>query len=305
MGEMTLYKTDPSVEAILQEELAREARALSGVAPVISHMLAGERQALVSDAIVARLQGMLNSLGSQLLNLDRQTAQSNGLFDAIVEALVQEGALLDHLYAVAVEGQLSERFAQKWSIDPVLSPLLQELIASDNSGIAELAMSSLAAQSRFLQSQRRMQHPVSELPSDLFAKALRALERVAPDEAAKATTALKASFDEGAGRLGLLSRLVSSMHGGAVAALELEHAGLSLFSSALASLTKQSREHAVLSCHENQSARLALGLRAAGMSEDFINRQFALVGPEQFAKDQLSRLSQDRAREILSAGGSL
>ena len=310
MGELTMDRTETtSVEAILRDELARGNRALSGVAPVISHLLESSGQSLVSDAIIARLRGMLSDLARQLLAAGHAPGERQRPEDAAVDDLADElasdGALLNHLHALAMESVLTDRLQQRSSIDPVLSPLLQELIASDQPGVAELAMSTLAAQSRFVQAQRRMGMPLEELPADLFVAVLKRFQSrgAGSDKVAISETirGLKEGFDEGAGRLGLLARLVSSMRGGAIAALELEHAGLALFASGLAALTRQTRDLAIIACHQKQAARLALSLRAAGLSGDAIERQFLLMEPSQMVPREIAALSPERAHAVLHA----
>ncbi len=296
-----------AIEAILRDELVRGDLALSGVAPVLAHMLAGSGGSLVSEAIVARLRGMLGHLSHQLLASKSDNYSSRDA-DRLTDFLVSDGAILSHCYAIAMEGHLSERLERKTGIDQVLTPLMQELIASTSSEVAELAMKALAAQSRFVQSQKRMDMPIGELPADVFQILLRLWEQSpsnsADDDAKTALKAslakLKADYDEGATRTGLLARLVSAMRGGARAALSLEHAGLALFATALNALTKQPRELAILSCHERQSARLALSLRAAGMIESEIEQQFALLHPEQQLPGGFDDLLPDRAQTLIS-----
>ncbi len=313
MGDMSIDRTDTtSVEAILRDELARGNRALSGVAPVISHMLASSGHALVSDAIVARLRGMLMDLACQLIaasmsKADGQTGDiDEAVIDQVADHLAGDSDVLGHLYALAMEGHLTERLEQRSSVDPVLSPLLQELIASDQAAIAELAMTTLAAQSRFTQSQRRMELPLGELPSDLFVAVVKRFKKAAHaddrDRVSQAMKDLKNQYDEGTGRLGLLARLVSSMRGGAVAALELDHAGLALFVSGISALTRQPRDLAVLACHERQAARLALSLRAGGLNPEAIERQFLLIEPSEMLPSGIAAMSPERARDLL--GGS-
>ncbi len=293
------------VEAILREELARETRALGSVVPVLRHLLASEGQRLVSDAILARVRGMLSDLAAQLIAAAagrdpalRLSADSDlPARDALAEVLAGDAPLLAHCHALAAESQLAERLHQHRAIDPVLSPLLQELIASDTPVIAELAMNTLAAQSRFIQSQRRMELPLGELPAELFHDL--AAKHV-PD--ADAARRLNAAFDEGSSRLGLLARLVSAMRRGAIAALALDHAGPALFASALAALSRASREQAVLACQEGQGARLALMLRSAGLNPEAIARQFLLVDPAARPLRDLGAISPERARMLLGAG---
>lgn len=310
MGKLAMDPTETtSVEAILKDELARGNRALRGVAPVISHMLESSGPALVSDAIVARLRGMLTDLARQLLEAaqeDPQTeAADQSIVDVVADNLANNSAVIGHLYALAMEGHLTERLEARASLDPVLSPLLQELIASDRPATAELAMNTLAAQSRFTQSQRRMQLALGELPFELFSEVLRSLKSGAlgldPAAGKRAKGALKKQYDEGASRIGLLARLVSSMRGGAVAALNLEHAGLALFASALSTLTRQSRDLAIFGCHEGQAARLALSLRAAGLGVEEIEAQFALLGPFDAAPSGIASMPPERAQGLLVA----
>lgn len=311
MGNVPMDRTETtSVEAILKDELARGNRALRSVAPVISHMLDASGPALVSDAIVARLRGMLADLARQLLAAgsenNRRAPDNQEDIDALADALAGDSAVIGHLYALAMEGHLTERLEQRAALDPVLSPLLQELIASEQPSVAELAMNTLAAQSRFIQSQRRMELPLAELPSELFVSVLEQLEtsRLAMDPPAvsRALAVLKRNYDEGAGRIGLLARLVSSMGGGAVAALRLEHAGLALFTSAIAALTRQSRDLAVFACHEGQSARLALSLRASGLDAEAVEAQFLALGSGGALSGDIAAMAPDRAQALLSSG---
>jgi len=310
MSDMALDRSETtSVEAILKGALAREGRALSGVAPVISHMLESSGQAMVSDAIVAKLRGMLGDLAQQLLiageDVPQREPSDPKIVDALADDLASDNALLDHLFALAIEGQIAQRLERKSALDPVLAPLLQELIASNQDVVAELAMRTLAAQTRFIQNQNRMALPLGELPPELFSQVLSRFDsaELGLDSAlvARASANLREAYDEGAGRLGLLARLTSSMRGGAVAALELDHAGLSLFASALASITGQSRDIAVLACHERQAARLALSLRAAGLAPEAIERQFMVIAPAQFLPEDIAAISPERAQVLLAA----
>jgi hypothetical protein len=304
MGEDTMDLADGAmVEAILREELARGSLALGSVVPVLRHLLASDGHRLVSDAILARVRGMLSDLAAQLIAAAagrdpalRLSADSDPQpRDALAEALADDALLLAHCHALAAESQLAERLHQHSAIDPVLSSLLQELIASDEPVIAELAMATLAAQSRFIQSQRRMELPLGELPPELF----HALTATHVPEAARR---LNAGYDEAASRLGLLARIVSAMRHGAIAALALDHAGSALFASALAALSREPRKQAVLACQEGQAARLALALRAAGLAPEAIARQFLLVDPAARPLRDLDAISPERARMLLGAG---
>jgi hypothetical protein len=310
--DMTDLAADQAVEAILRDELARENRAVAAVVPVLRHLLASEAHALLSDAILARVRGMMVDCAAQLLAalagrdpaIRAASTTDPVALDHWAETLMADEALLGFCHALATESLTAERFQQRHAIDPVLSPLLQELIASEDSAIASLAMSTLAAQSRFIQSQRRMELPLSELPADLFYALVARAAAGAQDVTARSgLERLQASYDEAASRLGLLARLVAAMRRGALAALALDHAGLALFASALAAETRHPRGTGILACHEGQGARLALALRAAGQSLPVIERQFLLVEPAARMPRAIASLSPERAGMLLASCG--
>lgn len=315
MGKDTMdLAADDAVEAILRDELARENRAVEAVVPVLRHLLSSDASAaLVSDAILARVRGMVVDCAAQLLAAmaGRDPAiRAHALIDPaalddMADALLNDEALLAFCHALANESLLAERFQQRRAFDPVLSPLLQELIASDDPDIAALSMSTLAAQSRFMQSQRRMELPLGELPAELFHDAISlGLTHAADGTARVGIEQLQLGYDEATTRLGLLARLVASMRRGAVAALALDHAGLALFASALAAQTRQARAASLLACHEGQGARLALALRAAGLSMPVIERQFMVVEPAARMPRAIGTLTVERAAALLAAGGT-
>ncbi|MEO0461930.1 MAG: hypothetical protein AAF127_02295 [Pseudomonadota bacterium] len=296
-----------TVEALLSEALTRADRAIDGVPPVLGHMLASSGHSLINDAIVANVRGMLNDLARQLLAAEVETSgeplHAPEAVDDLASALAADPQLLAHCHILALETHLAHRLKHRFAIDPVLSDLWQELIASDNALTGEIAMKALAAQSRFVQSQRRMQHPINELPAELLEQALRIWARSAPvtREAAivAGASAIKAGYDESVTRIGLIGRLVAGMRSGAIAALELKHAGLALFASTLASLAGQGRARAVLACHEHQAVRLALSLRASGLDSEAIERQFHVLEPIERLPDDLAQISRERAADLL------
>ena len=124
-----------------------------------------------------------------------------------------------------------------------------------------------------------------QLPGDLIHAALLALRGYAGDgeeshaAAEIAETAIRGRFDESRNRLGLMTRLVSGMGGGASAALSVTHAGAGLFLTALSLASGQDRDMAVLATNEGQLARLALALRASGLKHGAIEEQFAALHP--------------------------
>ncbi|MGB3711871.1 MAG: hypothetical protein WA985_09305 [Erythrobacter sp.] len=313
MGDVVMDRTGQiAVEAAVREELVRANRELGGVAPTIAHRLQSSGQSLVSDAIVARLRGMLEHLAAQLLHLARDRSRpqrpDRESIDVLAGILAQDSAVLSHLYATAMESQLSERLEKRAALDPVLSPLLQELIGSDRRLTGELAGETLAAQSRFVQGQRRMQLAISELPAELFAGLLDEFSEASSaherEGLARSIDALRESYDEATTRLGLLSRLLASIHEDVAATLELEDAGLALFASAIAAATQQPRDLIVLACHERQTVRLALGLRAAGQGDAAIDRQVSLLDPSDAVPAGIGAISPDRAASLLDAAYS-
>jgi len=307
MGEVTMdLAADDAVEAILRGGLAREARALTAVVPVLRHLLGCEAQGLVSDAILARVRGMILDIAAQLSAAGsgrdpaaRGAGSDPAGIDALAESLMGDEALLAHCHALATESLVADRLQQRHAIDPVLSPLLQELIAAEDPAVAALAMATLAAQSRFVQGQRRMELPLGELPAELFHALLARAD--APGSAGIAR--LQSSYDEAASRLGLLARLVAAMRRGAVAALAIDHAGLALFASTLARETRAERGAVVVACHEGQSLRLALLLRAAGLAGPAIERQLVLAEPAAQLPAAIGALAPARAAALLAAGG--
>lgn len=307
MGEETMdLAAGDAVEAILREGLVRESRALAAVVPVLRHLLGTEAQALLSDAILARVRGMVADLAAQLLAIraGRDPATRAGAatdpaaLDTLATQLMADESVLNFCHAAAAEALIARRLHQRHAIDPVLSPLLQELIASQDSAIAALAMSTLAAQSRFIQGQRRMELPLGELPAELFHSVMATGRSVG--EEADASAQVQAGYDEAASRIGLLSRLVAAMRRGAVAGLGLEHAGLALFASVLSGATRQPRSLSVLACHEGQGMGLALRLRAAGVAPAMIEHQLSLTDSATRLPRGFAELSAERAAALLA-----
>lgn len=302
-------RVDPSVDDVLRDELAHSDAAIGAIAPVLRHLLANDDRSLFNDEIVARVRGMLDHLACQLLDAVDEAQSPAAAHDHdpetiqhVVSAMVEHPALLAHVHALALEFQLTERLHRRLSIDPVLSPLLQALIASPDSATAACAMALLAAQTRFIQAQRRMHLPLGELPADLFYAVLQCLHRVAADPAvlAAAEQALRKGHDEARSRLGLLARLVMGMGGGASAALSISHAGVGLFITAAAVGASQDRDLTALMAHEDQVARLALTLRAAGLRPEAIEEQFLAIHPDVCLPAGFDGLGADRAAAILA-----
>lgn len=302
-----------SVEAILREELARGDAVSQTAVPILRHLLASSSNSMFSDEIVARVRGLVTDLARQLLDTlaiaageserrEHDPAETAALTDAFLE----NPALVRHLHATALEWQMTHRLQSRIALDPVLSPLLQSLIASQDGATSALAMKLLASQARFCQSQRRMQIPLNELPGDLLhgalvsMRALAGVEPLADERAAAAEAQIRMQYSEAATRIGLIARLVQSLGGHAVAALSIPQAGVALFLTALSFGAGQDRDLSVLSSDESQLARFALQLRAAGLKPNEIEEQFLVLHPEIALPEGFERLSADRAAAILS-----
>lgn len=309
--------SEESVESVLRQELAHGDALIGTIAPILRHLLANDDHSVFSDEIIARVRGMFEHVAVQLLDAMVEAAgeserRDHGAEDvaALTNALIAHPAFLGHVHALALEWQLTERLHARLALDPVLSPLLQALVASSDAAMAAIAMNLLAAQARWVQAQRRMELPVSELPGDLLHIALLGMRTLVGGEpgadtlAAKAEGAIRANYDEGRSRLGLISRIVTGMGGGAVAALSVTHAGAGIFLSALALASGQERDLAVLATNEGQLARLALALRASGLKPTAVAEQFISLHPDITLPQGFDRLGADRAAAILAVSGA-
>jgi hypothetical protein len=310
---MSAIKTEASVDAVetlLCDELAQGDAVISTATPILRHLLANDDQALFSDEVVARVRGMVTDVARQLLHAEADAAAvvDRASFlaereDGLAALLIDESDMLAHAHALTLEAKLTLQLQERCNIDPALPPLLQELVASKDDVLAGSAMAVIAAQARFIQHHRRMTLPVGELPGELFHKALLALRSQAADEeaAAAAERALRDAFDEAHSRLGLLSRLVMRMGRTAQRTLELDNAGLAVFTTALAMASDQHRAITVVSFSDRQFARLALALRAAGLKQPAVEEQFLFLHPGVELPEGFDKLSADRAALLLAS----
>jgi hypothetical protein len=312
-------KPADSAEAALRQALARDDAAVAGVGPVLRHLLVADEPALFSEEVVARVRAVLGDLAGQLCHavtvahgLDAPLPPEDPAVARLARALAEVPGLLAHVHALALEVQLAAALQARIGLDPVLSPLVQALVASDQPRTAADAMHFLAAQARLHRQVGAMHLPLGELPPDLLHGALEALRdtlggaggTLHPDFAGcaePAAAAIRARYDESASRAGLAARLVTGLGGGLVAALQLPHAGVALFASALALATQQDRALVVLAIEGGQAVRLALMLRAAGLRTAAINENLAALDapPAPAALGGLDALSAAR----LLAGG--
>lgn len=298
------------IETVLADELARGDVVLGTIGPMLGMLLANHDHALFSDEIVARVRAMVASVARQLLVAEATAAGEDDPYafaaergDGLAEALANGLPLLGHCHALALEHRLAAQLEQRNSIDPVLSPLLQSLIASSDEATAKLAMALLAAQARFVQQQRRMELALDQLPAELFDFALtawRAHSGGSGDNAmAQAEQRLREAPPAHEGRLALLERAAGAVGEGMQPAMALGHAGVALFLTAIALAAGQQRDLVAVSTNESQLGRLALAMRAAGLKPGQVAEQFALIHPHVTLPEAFDTLRADRAAAIL------
>src|SRR5690606_36352563 len=304
--------TVDSVEQVLRDELAHGDAMLATARPILRHLLVNDDNGLFSDEMIARIRGMMLDVAAQLLFAEAEAREApdcaafvGARQDDLAQLLFEDAAFLAHAHAVALEAQLAERLQARSGVDSALSPLVQAQVAGKDAGMAALAMSVLAAQARFQQHCRRMELPLRELPGDLFHRALVLLRSKADadDEPAAeiAERQLRDGYQEGAGRLGLIAQLVMGMGTKAARALAIAHVGLSVFATALSLACGQDRSLVMLSFAEQQHARLALSLRAAGLAQPAVIEQFLFLHPDVSLPEGFDMLAADRAAAMLAA----
>ena len=307
------------VESLFGAELAAADLSQNNVGPILRHLLGNDDHALFSDRVVAQVRAQIEDLARQLaLSLEQAMGHKDAREKAedaapqLAAALIASPPILAHAHALALEAQSAERLSARLSLDAVLSPLLQALIASSDPNTSATAMALLAAQVRFVQAQRRGELPLAELPGDLLHIALLTLrEHGAGKDPARERVAgaleaaIRGNFDEAANRLGLLHRLIAGMGGGAIAGLDVGHAGLALFVTALGIGAGLDRDCAVLATSEAQLPRLALALLASGVKPAAVEQQFFALHPDITLPEGFETLSADRAAALLAGSSGL
>lgn len=299
------------VETVLREELALGDAMLTTSAGVIRHLLANDDSSIFSDQVIARVRGMLADVARQLVlvafGLDDLEEREDGeaQHHDLTEQFLSDPRFLEHAHALALEHQLAERLQARNSIDPVVSSLLQSLIADKDRETAEQAMGALAAQARYVQYQRRMELPLAELPPVLRMAAVDSAMAHIRDGDTEALEALQRAPEGHSNRIELLTQLVEQLGQQAHIALTVHHAGASIFLTALAMGAGQTRELATLATTDRQLARLALSLRAAGMRPDAIEEQFVYLHPDVTLPPGFDRLRADQAAALLAQSSGM
>lgn len=285
---MTGPRAHPTVDSVdhpLRAALARGERAYATSGPALQHLLALPDKSLIDEAIVAQVRGMIEDIARQLIVAQPRSRDEGGdTADALTARLVAVEELRGHCQALALEWRLACQLERELAVDPILSPLLQSWVATGDAPTGALAMAALAAQTRFVQAQRRMQLPIGELPAELFHIVLIAARETIPDGNAPATqnaeARLRLDYEEAAGRLSLLARLEREAGPAALPALNIEQAGVALWLSALAARSGESRERTTLAVADPHLGRLLLTLRAAGVSPADAEREALRVQPD-------------------------
>lgn len=303
-----------SIDTLLKDDLFHADQAMLHMGPILRHLLRNDDSSIFSDEVIARVRGMLADISRQLV---QALGEAAGHADAaawarkagpgLVDMLAGDQALLNHLHMLAVEWQMADRLQGRLGIDPVLTPLLQDIIAAHDHDLAARGMNLLAAQARFGQAIRRMQIPLVELPADLHQVALTMMQAyVAQDPSGVAAadlaeTVLRKARAQTASRIDLLAYAISATAAQPSATLSLQNAGVALFLTALSLGTGLSRETAIMCSTESQMPRLALSLAAAGVGREGIVETFAALHPDIALPESLTQLHPDRAAALLAS----
>lgn len=289
---------DVAAEGVLRAELARGRDALSGVGPVLAHLVDESHLAWFNDAVIARTRGMVESLARNLVRRAGEDAEP--CLAGLVGDLAAQPALLAHCHALALESRMAERLARD-GLDPVVSPLLQQLIGDLDPQVGTLAMNVLAAQARFVQTQSRMDIAIEELPEELVPDVLLSFTQACGPTGTAVAAGVRAACEAARPRTVLMSTLLLTARNGLAQALDPQVAGVSLFFSALSLSTGLSRASVVLAAADGQEVRLALMLAACGVERGRRDTVLAFLLPD-IAPRAIRGLdvSPERARALLA-----
>lgn len=295
----------------LRHALIRGDRSLAGVEPILSHLLTTPDHSLFNDEIVARIRGMIDDLAVQILWAQAEATGQSGREEfadrhriALAAEFQGNSMLLSHCHTLAMEWQLTERLEAEAGLDPVLSPLIQEMLAHPEEDVASNAMAVLAAQARFAQAQRRMELPLRELPAEVAHEVLLCWRQYNGDRRSdamvRAESKMRSGFDERLSRLSQLARLVTAIGDEARGGLAITKAGAALFFTTLSIRSGQTRELTILSSNGKQTARLALGLRAAGLGAADVDEVLLQLHPSAAPHPAIAQMSVKDAQTMLA-----
>ena len=294
----------------LREALVAGEERLASAVPVLRHLLRPMDPAMFCDAALAQVRGMLGDLARQLLSA---RAEASGIRDsaqfaeqgeeALAHLLSADDALLSYVHALTLEAVLAERLQTATGLDPVVSPLVQQLITATDEAVAGLAMDLLSAQARFLQQQQRMELSPSELPDTLFLRALLAMRAHAgaeDEDASRAEDVLRDRRRERPGRIAQIEQLLGGSEADTESSLSVSRAGLPIFLTALSLASGEERSQLLLAIFARDGLRPALAMRAAGLEQQQIEMQLALLGADPFVGEDLTALSPAQSAMMLS-----
>lgn len=286
--------------------LARSDRMQVVVPAILRHLMGEGDNALLHDDVLAHMRGMLDHLAECLLARAESSASRPplALVERLTQALSESEELLAHLHAVALEWRVTRRLEARGLTEPVLTPLLQDLVASGEDR-AQTAMAFVSAQARFVQSSRRLQLDWRELPADLLHHCLvclRALERNGAIDSARAVQSIRSEYDEAASRQALAETLIAQLSS-LNDTLDPEQAGFALFATGLAAAARTERKLAVVACSESDPIRLGLLLLAAGADRSTCEASLLAIRQEATLPSGLLELDRRAAARLLDATG--
>ena len=313
MGEL---EKPGGIGSVMRSGLRRGDRVLEARAPVLRNLIGSEDRAMFSESVVARVRAMAADLAGHLaVRLAEAAGEADPrqwaeyLGEPLAAALIDTPDVLAHLHAAALEWQLTASLQRRMGIGPALSPLLQALVAADDPTNSPLAMDLLTAQSAFARQQGRMTLPLHELPPTVMESALRTMcEATGGDpqfeqHARAAAEGIRDEYDPTKPRVVVADQLAGSLGSGGFAALSVAHAGAAIFLSVLGLASGEGRDTMAAATGESQFARLALSLRAAGLGNREIAREFAAIHPDVTLPDGFGELGDRDARLLLSDKG--
>lgn len=285
----------------LHADLAQGARDLGAIGPVLRHLVARPDSSLFGEEIVARTRGMIESLALSLLRTAGERAVDSQL-PGLVARLCDQERLLVHGHALALEGQHTAALGSR-GIDSTLPPLLQAMMAGDRSDGAALAMAVLAAQTRFIRNQQRMELDFAELPGDLLHDVLRVFAECSGSEGTAAMRVVRAGYDERKSRLALLAQVGLGQGDAFLSCLDPAQAGFALFATALSLVTGQERDRVVVATARGHEARLGLMLAMAGLAPPAREAVLLWLHPDAGPAGAWLEIDGHRAAELLQAEG--
>lgn len=291
----TVVGADP-----LRVAMAHDARDLAGVGPVLRYLVTSEDNGLFGEEPVARTRGMVESVGFELLRALDDVAQADRA-TPLFEALVSTPGLVEHCHVMALEAQLTEQLSER-GIDSLLPPLVQARIGAADPVIASLAMSLMAAQTRFLRRHQRMELGLSELPVDLLHGCITTAEAQLGSSAEAALAAIRANYDERRGRLAILAQLGLGLGDAFAASLDPAQAGFALFATAISLVTGVVRDAVVLAAANGRPLRLAMLLALAGLEPSARERAMLCLNPDARLPRRWLEIGAEEAAELLGHG---